>query len=872
MPAPIIPWQPSNIPSEIQSELNRRKVNRSFVYTGNQTANWDSNTGDWNTYRGPMVSWLRMCSNSAGNPLVDKPRFVLHSGKGFYQSYGFNPKVASNGQHQVIGYTPSGVNHTIENSLATPSDSRGNFPIHVPPPEVSRIEVTVQKELYRRATVEWVCFSWKQLEYMTPYFLVPGITVMVEWGWNHFNPTSLVPLHDVGMMKEFWGNSYPLYTDNIMRSKGNYDVIYGIVTNFNWSIEGNKIICSTEITSKDRLYAGIAKDNALNVKSADQNEADGIFQDIKNFLEKDDTVRTIKTIAGSTNPLGEVLQLGRKNPQMLVWKSILRSILFDGGPEVIAMRRPYIHGVFAGRPKDFYRDFGKPQPKDFDSKVLDSDTNKLWINMGMIVELLNYFSTLPGGKDKPMFKVDIQNTVIGGHPNLMSCDQRVLIPNAQAPKYHYGVLGISKFSAEAGGKSTSDYIDQYVKPISSTTPADETLRRTMYQSSRGECYRNDLDSVINLYRNAFVPVTKLASWAFPSVESAKLPTSITGLAGNYVTKDISGLLTNVYLNYETFKGIIASQDAKTATYTGIYQEILKVLMDATDGFWDLALVEADNNMTITDRKHVGSKEVMGPDPMYVFDYYDSDSIIKSMKFRPTLTDAQATRAIYGETNNKGSKYAFADKNDLLDYQFKDAINFNKEEREQGNQQDETDKINTANQQKRDLISSVQYVNKDADDNSLQMTFQGEVILNYKNGPEAPPDRTYSPSTIYPDIPEGKHEIVKLVLPNQQILRMLLDDKDEENNPRYCAVQPGIILEITMLGVGGLRTFQYFMVKNLPEPYSHRTILFRITDVHQTLESGNWETTIRAQPLPLRKYITSRVRGPAPDGWPPDNKS
>ena len=136
------------------------------------------------------------------------------------------------------------VPHIIENSLVSPSGEIGNYPIHVPSPEISRLEVTIQKELLSRVQIEWVCFSWKQLQYMTPYFLVPGITCMVEWGWNHFNPQSLVDLGDTSTMRKLWDNAYPLYTNNIINSNGNYDVVYGIISNFNWSMEGNKIICN----------------------------------------------------------------------------------------------------------------------------------------------------------------------------------------------------------------------------------------------------------------------------------------------------------------------------------------------------------------------------------------------------------------------------------------------------------------------------------------------------------------------------------------------------------------------------------------------------------------------------------------------------
>ena len=132
--------------------------------------------------------------------------------------------------------------------------------------------------------------------------------------------------------------------------------------------------------------------------------------------------------------------------------------------------------------------------------------------------------------------------------------------------------------------------------------------------------------------------------------------------------------------------------------------------------------------------------------------------------------------------------------------------------------------------------------------------------------------TFKNATVSPynQIPAGKKEIIKLILPEKQILKMLYNDKDEENNSRYCAVQPNIILELVILGIGGIRTFQWFLVKNLPEPYSHKSIIFRVTDVHETLESGNWETTIRAQPTPLRQFIKNRVRGPNSDGsWPKD---
>ncbi len=893
MPAPIIPWQPSNVPSEITAELNRRKINRSFNFIAAQKANWDSVDDDWNTYRGPMVSWIRMCSNGAGRPsdatlslppnkqVFDKETFVLYSGKGFYQTYGFQPPDTNAGSpYQVIGYTAGdyanndfGKPHVIENSLIKPSDEPVNYPIHVPAPEISRMEATVQKELFRRAQIEWVCFSWKQLVYMTPYFLVPGITCMIEWGWNHYNVQSLVNLGDRKQLRSLWDNAYPLYTKNILKSNGNYDVVYGIISNFNWSIEGNKIICTTEITSKDRLYSGIAKDNALSVSDQSDPSKVRLFKSLQDFINDRNSMANLKSLVSTANVEGEIVSLN-KNVKYSTWYNILNPLLTKTNGETdaqVAMRLPYVFGVFSGRPRDSYgskEKFGTPRIGDFDKGLQDKDeADKFWINMGLVTRILNYHSALPSGANdgNNTFEVDIQNSVIGAHPNMISCDPRVLIPNYQAPKFFYGSEGISYNQGQVKGKA-APYAYQVTRliPVTEKSPiANQRLQGVMKQP--GGCYRDDLDSIINYNRYRYTsPDADISSYSFPANFSSNspLPISPRGLAGNKIEKDRSGLLSNIYISYSLLKDAI--NDESVSSFPDIYTYILNVLMSSVDGFWDLAVVDVDGVLTITDRKFIGRYAITEQQEIvYSFDYYDADSIIKGLKFRPVLSDAQATRVMYGAVNNSGSRYTYLDKNDILDYKFKDAVIGTQENRKQNNSSSELDARHDAEIEQRDLLRSVQTINADSDDGSLQMSLRVD-----REG-----------STVPAETPLDMPEIVKLVMinpPGQQLLRSLFNDDDQENNGRYCAVQPGIILELTLQGIGGLRTFQYFTIKNLPEPYSDRNIIFRVTDVNQVLETGNWETTIRAQPLPLRGYIKSRLIGPlGPNdkngGWPPDVK-
>ena len=99
---------------------------------------------------------------------------------------------------------------------------------------------------------------------------------------------------------------------------------------------------------------------------------------------------------------------------------------------------------------------------------------------------------------------------------------------------------------------------------------------------------------------------------------------------------------------------------------------------------------------------------------------------------------------------------------------------------------------------------------------------------------------------------------RLVLPKQEVLYRLLDDDDYENNPKYTGVMPGIQASFTIQGIGGMRTFMMFLVRNLPSPYSSKNIVFQILDIVDTIDATQWNTTINAGVIPLRGAIKVRL--------------
>lgn len=809
MPAPIIPWEPCNIPEEIQDELNRRKINRSLKYVDVNKGEWGDQTGEWSKYRGPMVPWVRLCSNGKGSPKVKKEGFVLYGGKGFYADYGFTK---SKNNPSIIGYVPDSSHgtHTIDNDLAN-----SDYPIHVPSPEIERIQVTMQQQLFRRATVEWVCFSKKQLEYMTPYFLIPGITCIMEWGWNHYNPISLVDLTDTSKLADYFMNPYSLYTKNIIKSRGNYDVIFGIVSNFEWTVDGNKIRCKTEITSKDRLYAGLVVDsNAVETTSKDDEKesAEHPLNSLIQFVDKTlDKFRNVVTTAPEAiEGLTEFAKYVKESHKAK-----------GNGDE-------YLYGVFVGRdPKDKVNKFqNKPdKDNDFDYKTKNKE---LWLNLGLIVDAVN-FHTYPyqGVKSKEMFRVDIDDVVVCGHPNMISSDGFVcLIPNADAPKYFNGAYGptdtkSSNYSAGDWAKfNIADNSSQPYPKNRASAKADGILADyrvySVCKPMGGKVHRDNIDQVINVVRYE-KSISKDTKCAFP------FKSNEPSLGDKPYPARWSGYLKHIYVNVGHLKTILGNADIKT--YYKFLEKLLEDINGACGSFWDLRIVSAEGDkkvqpgepapMKIVDYKFMHFSNRGRP---WTFDYYDADSLLLGISFKPTLSNAQAIRSMFAKTNNPNNTVVITDgTNELLDYHFEDRLNIG-----QG--------VGTLPPAKKDMSGYTDTLRE----------IQGLVPCN----------GAFQMTT--------DTHVRRLAMPAADILSLFLDDGDEANNPKYTGIMPGIQATFTVQGIGGLRTFMMFLVRNLPEPYSEKNIVFRIVDVQETIEAGKWTTQITAGIIPLRQYIKDRL--------------
>ena len=97
----------------------------------------------------------------------------------------------------------------------------------------------------RTANVNWTAGSLDDLDRLTPHFLTPGLTVLLDWGWVMKEPPSTF-FNEGKIDPDVFKNPLP----KIYENKGNYDAIAGIVSNFNYKLnEDGTFDCSTTITA-----------------------------------------------------------------------------------------------------------------------------------------------------------------------------------------------------------------------------------------------------------------------------------------------------------------------------------------------------------------------------------------------------------------------------------------------------------------------------------------------------------------------------------------------------------------------------------------------------------------------------------------------
>lgn len=815
------PWGLHPLPEWVLQELKNRASE-----TGQNPISISEQNETEIPFSGPRSAWVRFFSNGISrHPDADlKEGFLLGGVYDFKESYGFT----GDGKCS-IGVDAMGRPHRIStDKIIIPGNGINgqrvspDFP-HRPPPSIESISVenagTNQTfpGLCRKTTIRWKCFSLAQLEYLTPYFLTPRISCLVEWGWNHYNTNSLVYLNDKKWLDNMFKNA-SFTTEWIRKSRGNYDAHMGFIFDYGFrSMENGGYDCYTVVMGANRLLQGM-QTSTTTYRKKEQNGAITQLVDFKRFVKE--YVPNFDTFApdGRTAVLGEIRIPNAKD---------------------LAFRLKPENATGAG------------------------GGSTLWISMKGIVDIINrYFTmTMTQGPNATSFATptqilsfDITNTVVCAHPVLKSTQEFVLVPNQYAPRFAFEMdtRKVEAFVAGRGGGGASATVPntptmQSVSQASLSRPDDATydllFKEPLERITSEEQYRgmpilfDNLKQLINPAGSSF-PVYDDANVVVNTSQGVKKSQELK--AGYW------GYLSDLFFSATKFIDII---DRSDSLLTSI-EEILQIINTSLCGISRLRLVAPQYGNTIytiidENLPGINTQQSAKELPRLTIGANDS-AYIKSATLDVRMSPEMMGQIISRANIREG---------DLATNNTQPNSNTTT-----GNQTGRFNVIQTDITRANPIISI--YAAGD------RLYYRGEL----SSLPESPNNQRL----IRGDLAQQKAK--RSIGNNNTFLTYRQTDRTrgsylsefilcEKNSDFFSSllsvpgpntyyinnnVMPGTTLTLEFLGISGIDFLSQFTVEHIPEAYSYTNVVWQVSDVKHNVEDKLWTTTIVAVPRQITK--------------------
>ena len=155
-----------------------------------------------------------------------------------------------------------------------------------PIPGINSIDIK-SKSAYgslREVVVNFQCWDIKQLEDLELLYMRPGYSVLIEWGWTPYLSNDN-KLESTISTYDFFGKTKPKEKiweelfDKSNKSGGNYDAMFGIIKNYNWSARPDGgYDCTTTIISIGEILESLKINYTSLSNKIVKNTIGGIFK------------------------------------------------------------------------------------------------------------------------------------------------------------------------------------------------------------------------------------------------------------------------------------------------------------------------------------------------------------------------------------------------------------------------------------------------------------------------------------------------------------------------------------------------------------------------------------------------------------------
>lgn len=674
-----------------------------------------------------------------------------------------------------------------------------------PSPTIENVSVTFGAGgLNRKCTFDIKAYTLPQAEKLCKYFLEPGFTVVVEFGWNNAKSVNQkIKASSYCEMTHFM--NYEWLKRKQKAGGYMYDGFLGYITGGGMkSGDGETYILSVELTTIGEIPMYLQQHRGGNSVNATTNKGGEKYTQasIESLIEE--------------GKVGKALfyQMYNRLPEAKQMASV-KSLLFDGTivPNAVDEGN-YINMDDEIRKKlveELANTNAQSEEGDADAVIPEGApllSESTYIRLGLAFEILNAYSlklkakTNKCGEASFSYIIDYKNTICRAHKHIFSTDgSKLMIPNPETPDF--GLMEVLKAKTEL---KTSNILNP------ETGLPNKVVNLNQFEDTT----------------HAFPQQVPLSSsrykWA-PDAVKFELE------AGTY------GFLEDLYVNFEFFCEVLGRANYVTKD---IYYEILNGISTGANSIWHFEIEQIPNadlkgmyHLAIVDLNLCGITPGIAEKATK---FQSSGATTPFLTSELSLDIPGAMKSMIVGKRSAGKVDAisegnlpfqglFATKQDpvlalLESFQPKEASAITDEDENKG----EAEKEAEARKKNYEIFMSKATVvpkikDRDADD----MDAAEGAWYNIFNNADA-----------------NIEDVVTVISwSDPDIFRTL--DKNDGNAKKANNVLIPITFTFTTLGVSGIKTGDMFRILDLPKQYTDT--VFQVVEVSHELSDNLWKTTV-----------------------------
>jgi len=739
-------------------------------------------------------------------------------------------------------------------------------PRRVPPPTLTSFTATIGEEagFYTTGKLTFTAHSKEQLEFLTPFLLHPGNTIVFEWGHSDKSTTMAKDndlfsnsdveefLNDITYDEKKRITSSQFFAkrqQKVLESEGNYEFLVGVINNFDFSLNENfgydvsidvwSISKTNLSSSRPSVVTSNGNDNNIDAKELLINNRIQDFKRWVDYLEK-------KISGGYINK--------KDSANVKITQPGLIPVVNDRYSSLAPQNTT---------PSD---DDGDSEFNEFDD-VIQIDTRfgiEKYITLGKILEWMNQYDV----------EFNFNKTSVKLNPYITSKNYKVLFFRNKQP-----TLKSAKINTESGKLSFNKQdIDDtlisyksYILPSSiqtswfTDTSRPETGLLTGKDTRTYGTLGADFSDIKETSQRADIRVEQnLLDIKFYTPRKLDIEDSL-------------GDITNTYYRVDTFVSLYDRYDGNS---NDVLREVLTDINEASNNLWDLRLIQTTNTESetnSTEEATITSLNSRDIDPATRNDTYtlklnQQESIVTSLTFNLGLEGLIADQ-IYFESTNQSDKSSNASKLNLLLFEkhengiklidkrnqkiakLRDELNNNGENSSQNSSQNDTQPQQEQLEQYYENDPSdfglvlATSSSKDAIINGVRNQLQNQLLQSDVNFLDVFTDAGTQSMPTFDYLQEAYLELMS----KGNYIASKNEDENQDENNIDSKISPLLEsrLQFDLLGCGGFQPLQYLNTDGLPDVYDKRGD-FCIMSLSQIVSPTNWTTSISAAFRPRPK--------------------